>query len=139
MPATILGAARVTLVTLLFAGAAFAQAPAPAATPPDEAPASNVSPQVQQQLTQPLNNKPVWDIVRSGTPQVTQVRGRETNVLVQPEGETWRAIRNGQLSVWGGWGLVLILLAITAFYLWKGSIPLHSPRTGNLLRRFTPW
>jgi formate dehydrogenase subunit gamma len=132
---SITSTARRAAVALLFvAGIAGAQSPAVNAVDADEATA-----QQQQQLVQPLNNKPIWDEVRSGRPQVTQVRGRETNVLVQPEGETWRALRNGQLSVYGGWGLVLILLAITAFYLWKGAIPLHSPRTGNLLRRFTPW
>jgi len=95
--------------------------------------------QQQQQLIQPLNNKPVWDTVRSGQPQTTTVRGRETNVLIQPEGQTWRALRNSQLSFWGGWLIVAIILAITAFYVIKGAIPLHSPRTGVRIRRFTPW
>lgn len=95
--------------------------------------------QQQQQLVQPLNNKPVWDTVRSGQPQTTTVRGRETNVLIQPEGQTWRALRNSQLSFWAGWLIVAIILAITTFYVIKGAIPLHAPRTGVRIRRFTPW
>jgi formate dehydrogenase subunit gamma len=136
MRARIIGAARVAAVALCFAvsGVAVAQSPAVNATDAEEATA-----QQQQQIVQPLNNKPVWDVVRSGRPGVTQVRGRETDVLIQSEGQTWRALRNSQLSLWGGWGIVAIILAITAFYLWKGAIPLHAPPTGNLLRRFTPW
>src|ERR1700716_2432211 len=40
--------------------------------------------QVERQQTQPLNNAPVWREVRSGVPAETAVRGRETNVLIQP-------------------------------------------------------
>jgi formate dehydrogenase subunit gamma len=50
--------------------------------------------QQQQQLTQPLNNQPLWSEVRSGSPQFTSLPGRETNILIQPEGQTWRALRN---------------------------------------------
>jgi formate dehydrogenase subunit gamma len=143
---------------LSFALAAGAQTPSPApaapatsATPAPDANAAKAKPtmtygvddeataQQQQQLVQPLNNKPVWDIVRSGVPQTTTVRGRETNVLIQPEGQTWRALRNSQLSFWGGGLIVAIFLAITAFYVIKGAIPLHAPRTGVQIRRFTPW
>ena len=53
--------------------------------------------QAQRQQDQPLNNAPVWREVRKGENpyQTTQVRGVETNVLVQTQGETWRQIRNG--------------------------------------------
>ena len=40
----------------------------------------------QQQVAQPLNNQPLWREVRSGEPQITSIRGRETNVLIQPAG-----------------------------------------------------
>jgi formate dehydrogenase subunit gamma len=95
--------------------------------------------QQAQQLIQPLNNKPVWDIVRSGEPQFTSLPGRETNVLIQSAGQTWRALRNSQLSFWGGWAIVLVVLAIAAFFFWRGPIRTHAPPTGNLIRRFTLW
>ena len=59
----------------------------------------------QRQQTQPLNNAPVWREVRSGAPQVSTVVGRETNVLIQPQGQTWRALRNGAspCTVAGRW------------------------------------
>src|SRR6476661_3979516 len=63
----------------------------------------------QRQVTQPLNNAPVWRDVRSGdinAYQTTQVRGPETNVLIQTEGEIWRRIRNGPITIYGGWLIV---------------------------------
>src|SRR6185437_5698108 len=94
---------------------AFAQS-----QPADEPPATgSAAAQVQRQATQPHNNEPVWKEVRSGAPQVTQVRGRETNVLMQPAGETWRTLRNSMVSVYAGWALVILLLVIAAFYVWK--------------------
>lgn len=95
--------------------------------------------QQQRQLTQPLNNEPVWKEVRSGAPQTTTVRGRETNVLVQSAGETWRTLRNSMVSVYSGWALVILLLVIAAFYFWKGTMQLHEAPTGRKIRRFTNW
>jgi formate dehydrogenase subunit gamma len=122
------------LALLILSTVAFAQSPA--TSPADAAYAKE---QQQQQITQPLNNQPVWSEVRSGLPQTTQVRGRETNVLIQPGGETWRTLRNSIVSVYGGWIIVAILVAIAAFYLWKGPLRLHEPRTGRKIRRFTQW
>ena len=97
--------------------------------------------QAQRQQDQPLNNAPVWRDVRGGENpyQTTQVRGIETNVLVQSEGETWRQIRNGPITVYGGWLLILAVLAILAFYLWKGPIKVHGQLTGRKIRRFSQW
>jgi formate dehydrogenase subunit gamma len=103
--------------------------------------ASGAQEQAQRQQDQPLNNAPVWRDVRGGENpfQTTQVRGIETNVLVQTEGEIWRQIRNGPITIYGGWLLIAILLAILAFYLWKGPISLHGQPTGRKIQRLSPW
>ena len=52
--------------------------------------------QAQRQLTQPGNNAPFYREVRKGENppyQTTQVRGVETNILVQPSGQSWRQLR----------------------------------------------
>src|SRR5258706_10079491 len=61
--------------------------------------------QAQRQQTQPLNNAPVWREVRKGENpyQTSQVRGPESTILVQSEGETWRRLRNGPITIYGGW------------------------------------
>lgn len=118
----------------LFFAAGVASAQSPAVNPQE---ASAATQEAERQIAQPLNNAPVWKEVRSGAPQVTTVTGRETNVLIQTQGETWRAIRNGWIAVYGGWALVLVVLALAAFYWIKGEIRLHEPPTGRKMLRFT--
>ena len=110
------------------------QSPATSATD-----ASYAAQQRERQVTQPLNNQPVWSEIRSGAPQTTQVRGRETNVLIQPEGQTWRTLRNSMVSVYAGWALVVMVVVIAAFHFWKGTLKLHARPTGRRIMRFTNW
>jgi formate dehydrogenase subunit gamma len=98
--------------------------------------------QARREVAQPGNNAPFWRDVREGERnpyQTTQVRGVETHILVQTEGEIWRQIRNGPIVVYGGWMMVAVFLAILLFYAWRGKMKLHEPRTGRLILRFTPW
>ena len=122
-------------VLLSLAGAALAQQ-APAEPQAQE---DRVKEQQQRSVTQPGNNAPVWREVREGQSPYTNstVKGRETNVLVQSWGETWRQIRNGPVTFWGGWLVVLVLVAIAAFYFVFGPVKLHGRPTGRLIRRFS--
>ena len=98
--------------------------------------------QAKREQTQPGNNAPFWRDVRDGDRnayQTTQVRGIEANVLVQTEGETWRQLRNGPITVYGGWLIVVVFLVIGLFYWRKGEIRLHGSKTGREIVRFTPW
>jgi formate dehydrogenase subunit gamma len=123
-----LNSSRLCLALLLslIAGAALAQTQ------------TEVQQQQQRQVTQPGNNAPVWREVRKeGEQHFTTIKGRETGVLVQSAGETWRQIRNGPVTFYGGWLVVLVLAAILGFYAWKGSVKLHERTTGRLIRRFS--
>src|SRR3989442_149166 len=129
---------RVFLLALAmqFAGAAWAQ--------------SEAQQQQQRQAEQPGNNAPVWRDVKSGEKNFTTIKGRETDVLVQPParfpgqnvtataGEAWRKFRNGPVTFYGGWLVVLVALAVLAFYFWKGPVKLQDRRRGRLIRRFSP-
>jgi formate dehydrogenase subunit gamma len=119
------GAVLVLALSLLVGGAAAATDGEPAAR------------QVERQQTQPLNNAPVWREVRSGESHFTTVRGQETGVLIQPEGDAWRRLRNGPVTKYGGVLLLVVPLAIGLFFLVKGAMKLHEPRTGRMMQRFT--
>jgi formate dehydrogenase subunit gamma len=105
--------------------------------------------QQQQTINQPGNNAPVWREVRSGQSNYTSVPGREAGVLVQQQarfpgqdamstaGEAWRKFRNGPITFYGGWLIVLAALAIAAFYFGKGPLKLHEKPTGRLIERFS--
>jgi len=129
-------ALEVVLWSLLFVSVGAAAQNSPATSAAD---ANSAKQQQERQIVQPLNNQPVWSEARSGSPQTTQVRGRETDVLIQPEGQTWRTMRNSMVSVYAGWALVIVFLAIGGFYAWKGPMRLHEPLTGRKIRRFTNW
>ncbi|MGQ0655270.1 MAG: formate dehydrogenase subunit gamma [Betaproteobacteria bacterium] len=105
--------------------------------------------QQQRAVEQPGNNAPVWRQVQSGEPSATSISGRETGVLIQPParyigqdvrttaGEAWRQFRNGPVTFYGGWLVVLVALAILAFYSARGPVKLHGQPSGRLLRRFS--
>jgi formate dehydrogenase subunit gamma len=109
-----------------------------------------VKDQQKRSVDQPGNNAPVWRDVRSGNPNnYTSVPGREAAVLVQQQarfpgqenmttaGEAWRKFRNGPITFYGGWLLVLAMLGIAAFYFTKGPLMLHEKPTGRLVERFS--
>jgi formate dehydrogenase subunit gamma len=124
------------IFSLAAAGAAFAQ--------------NDVQEQQKRRIEQPGNNAPIWRDVKTGEPSYTSIQGRETNVLIQPParfpgqkamataGEAWRNFRNGPVTFYGGWLVVLVVVAIFAFYFWKGPVKVHEPPTGHLMRRFSP-
>jgi len=68
--------------------------------------------QQQRAQSQPGNNAPVWRDVRSGREEYTSIKGRETGVLVQTYGETWRQLRNAWITPIGGWLIALIAAVI---------------------------
>ncbi|HEU4351951.1 MAG TPA: cytochrome b/b6 domain-containing protein, partial [Burkholderiales bacterium] len=119
---------RLCLVVLVsLSGGAFAQQ-----SPTQE--------QQQRQMTQPGNNAPVWRQVREEAKEhYTSIKGRETGVLVQSAGDTWRRIRNGPVTFWGGWLVVGVLAVLAALYFGRGPIKLHDKPTGRLIRRFSDW
>ena len=105
--------------------------------------------QQQRGVEQPGNNAPVWREVQSGERNYTSIPGREAGVTIQPQarfpgqsvrstaGEAWRNYRNGPVTVYGGWLLVIIGLFLAAFYVIKGPLKLHEKPSGRMIERFT--
>lgn len=118
----------VSIQALLLA-ALLASAPVSAADAPQAG-------QAQPQAKQSHNSAPLWREVRSGEPAFTTVRGVETGVLIQSGGETWRELRNGPITLYGGLLLGFVVVAIGIFFKVRGQIKLHQPPTGRLIERF---
>lgn len=95
--------------------------------------------QQQRAQSQPGNNAPIWRDVRSGREEYTSVKGRETGVLVQTYGETWRQLKNGWITPIAGWLIAAVVVVIGLFFKWRGSIKLHGEPSGRLIERFTPF
>ncbi len=107
----------------------------PAVTPAAAPTAGAPVPQAGSTAVPGWNNPPVWGSA-SERPQYASVPGVDTNRLIQGAGREWRAFRNGPLTQFGGWMLVIVLAAIAVFYLIRGPIRLHGQPTGRLIERF---
>jgi formate dehydrogenase subunit gamma len=125
-------AGMLAFALVVIAGLAAAQSPA---VNPKEA--ADARSQQQQQVAQPLNNQPVWSEVRSGEPQITTVRGRETNVLIQPEGQTWRAVRV-PILFWGGIIFALTVCGLAVFHMLRGTMGDPGRPGERVIERFSP-
>lgn len=86
----------------------------------------------------PHNDAAMWREARQGTAGITTVKGAETGVLIQTQGEAWRQFRNGPVTLVGGLLLVVIAVSILLFHAWKGQLRLSAKPTGRKLVRFTP-
>jgi formate dehydrogenase subunit gamma len=93
--------------------------------------------QVQSQKDQPGNNAPIWRDISNEKPGYTSLPGAEMGILVQRGGDQWRKLRNGPITQYGGWGLVGVILAIAAFFAYRGQIKLHGANSGKVIERFT--
>ncbi|MCX7142170.1 MAG: formate dehydrogenase subunit gamma [Proteobacteria bacterium] len=146
MRITLAGLRHFLLGLMLFlpviTGAAYAQtkgAPASQAQSPESRAAESraAESQAQRQQVQPGNNAPTWREARSGKEEYTSVKGRETGVLIQNDGQTWRKLRNGPIMFYGGWAVVLMLIVLGVFYKVNGPIGLHSAPAGKMIERFS--
>lgn len=91
--------------------------------------------QTAAELTNPRAD--TWRQVREGNTGISTVKGQEANVLIENAGQNWRQLRNGPIATYGAWLLSLVLIALAAFYFWRGQVKLEHPRTGETVERWT--
>lgn len=77
-----------------------------------------------------------WRNVRKGVEGYVSIPDKKAGVLVQSEGENFRAVRNGPLSVWGGWLLAASVVAIALYFLLRGPIKIEAGLSGRTIERF---
>ena len=84
----------------------------------------------------PDSDAELWRQIRQGQAFSLSGTTSGTRVLVQSEGEQWRSLRNGPISTYGGWLLVLSLAGVALFFLVRGRVRL-AERSGRTMPRFT--
>lgn len=78
----------------------------------------------------------VWRAIRQGAPGTSSLPNPRAGVLIQSEGESWRALRNGPIATYGVWALAGIFGVLVLFFLFRGRIRLDGPVTGRTVQRF---
>ena len=97
----------------------------------------DVQAQREKAENQPANNQPIWKSANSDQAHYVSIPNKEAGVLIQKSGQQWRLIRNGVITVWGGWLLVIAAGLILTVFVVKGKIKLKEPMTGRLMKRFS--
>ncbi|MCB1899392.1 formate dehydrogenase subunit gamma [Cognatazoarcus halotolerans] len=118
----------------LVATLAIAALPAGAADAPP--PANVAAEAIGAGLVQPGNNANAFREARRGEDQSITFAAPPDRVLIQSQGETWRQMRNGPITQYGGWAIVVMFLGLVVFYAVRGEIKLTDKRTGKLMERF---
>lgn len=87
----------------------------------------------------------LWRKVRSGAPGSISIPNENAAILVQSEGDNWRAWRNGPLTTWGAWLLLGAVVVLALFFALRGRIRIEAGPKGvtverfNALERFAHW
>lgn len=94
----------------------------------------------QRQFSEQSETNPRSDMWRDGRRGeggfTTQTGPYVTNQMMTNVGENYRQIRSGPLTTVGGWFLVFVFLAITAFFLLVGQKKIDGGRSGQTIVRW---
>jgi formate dehydrogenase subunit gamma len=88
-----------------------------------------------QAQAQPANPS-IFTTANSDPYNYVSIPDKESSVLIQRSGQEWRLIRNGVITVYGGWLLAIAFFGIAAVFMIKGPIKLHAPLSGQKIKRF---
>ena len=119
--------------------AAMAPLPSPSGVdiPPSSVPANpNALANGTQAQSQPANPS-IFTTANSDPYNYVSIPDKESSVLIQRSGQEWRLIRNGVITVYGGWLLAIAFFGIIATYTLKGPMKLHEPLSGVKIKRFS--
>ncbi len=80
-----------------------------------------------------------WRGVRNGEAGYTTTEGRESSVLINSSGQTWRQYRVNILVPYGSFLMAAALAILAAFYVFRGPIRIESGASGHLVPRFSTY
>jgi formate dehydrogenase subunit gamma len=105
-----------------------------------QAPLSEPSPTTGNVPGQSLGNASdteIWRQVRRGVVGNVSIPDRMAGILVQSEGESWRALRNGPISRYGSLLLLLSLFVVGIFFAARGRVRIDAGPSGRTVQRFS--
>ncbi len=77
-----------------------------------------------------------WRAIRQGEWGSVSIPNAQAGQLIQSEGDNWRAVRNGPLTVYGAWTMLGIVAIIALFFAVRGRIRIDAGPAGTTIERF---
>jgi formate dehydrogenase subunit gamma len=77
-----------------------------------------------------------WREIRRGMQGQVSIPDKNAGVMIQSEGENWRAVRNGPLSTYGAWVIFGVLALLALFFALRGRITIEHGASGRYVVRF---
>lgn len=78
----------------------------------------------------------IWRALRQGAQGTVSIPDKQAGVLIQSEGDNWRAMRNGPMTVAGVWILLGFVALLALFFVIRGRIKIESGLSGRTIERF---
>jgi len=78
----------------------------------------------------------LWRFVRTGNAGSISMKNELGAVMIQSEGDNWRAMRNGPLSNIGAFLMFIMLFVLVMFYMIRGKIKIEKGAAGKTILRF---
>ncbi len=78
----------------------------------------------------------MWQALRRGVTGTVSIPDRNAALLVQSQGETWRALRTGPIPLWSAIALGATFALLVVFFLVRGRIRIDSGLSGRTITRF---
>jgi formate dehydrogenase subunit gamma len=78
----------------------------------------------------------IWRAMRWGVQGTVSIPDKKAGVVVQSEGENWRNLRNGPLSVYGVWLMGGVIVLLTVFFAIRGRVRTEKGESGETVERF---
>ena len=124
------------LAAALFAGLGTGPAAAQRPPPPDLV-QNPTGGQVPGDVLGIRSDADLWRAVRGGVSGTVNIPDKKAAILIQPEGDNWRAFRNGPLSTYGAWALLGTIILLALFFAIRGRIRIEHGPAGVTITRFS--
>jgi len=111
----------------------------------DQPPSGAAAGEVPGQSLGNQSDSDLWRAIRQGNPGMVTIPNQQAAVLIQSEGEDWRSIRNGPVSIYGATIMLGMVAFLAAFFTLRGRIRIEAGFSGrtitrfNLFERFCHW
>jgi formate dehydrogenase subunit gamma len=77
-----------------------------------------------------------WRQVRQGDAGNVSIADKKSGILIQSEGDNWRAIRNGPLSTYGIWVILGMIILLAIFFALRGRVRIEEGPANVTIKRF---